>query len=1011
LNDTAKELSIPLGALVPGYAKLASAAKAQNIEFEETQRIVKGLATASAAYQLSQEELSGTTKAFTDILSKGKLQAEEIRGQLGDRIPTAFSAAAKSMGLTLDELSAALDNGLVGGKEAVSAITNEFEKLAPVAQKNTQTTQAALNDLNTEFTLLSESVGPQILPIATDALKGFAGLLSFAAENAGTLTPALAFLALGVAAYTAQVKGATLATGLYALAQAKATKTSATLTAEQKKATAGFISQTKSLAAGALQAGAYALAIGLVVKSFEALTAKSDQSRAAIDRLREAQAKLKAGEEDPKPTDPNEEIGLRKKVLESGTAGGVARRFIPVVGQFQAAEDLKNFNRLRDSEKQFRKLKEEAEAVIRETDAALANGSALSQKQVKDLATTTENYKAAVSGLSVDSKEIAVGTELLTRDLNRQTESLRELEPEVTSNVKALLDKKKAEKEAKDATKGGTEANKEAEEAARKLAEARQKALADQTKATEKLTRAQSMLRAEMQLADTEEQIGQAIDARDLNPRIMAEIQFEFNQGQLDRQIDLIDDEIAQLEERGAEIKLAFDTETDQETRDAAQGQMDAIQDRILGLAQERAGAELQAEQDLTARIQQVRAEQLADFQQEQTEKMGAIQRSSAETERAAERELKAGEKIVKSLEMQRKAIESRNQLSGALREFRDSSLNARLQELQELQGLVNRLKSEGFDDSSIKSLKAARFGTTGDERKAINKQLKDTRLLRDEVRSQIRELGKLGSDDTEKDLRVKNLSVEQSLLLKQQKIEDEIARAKKESLMAEFEQAKTLLEFDLKRADAQAGQVIQQQKLVALQATLQKLQADGEVGRIQGEISQLDPTDDPLKARQLQEQLRNAQAQSDAANDIVGQTGQGIRDAQLDRESLRDLAKEALAAQGIAQKTQADEFNADDDRREREQRLDLAGSGIDPNKFSSKLDTQIKLETMSAAAINKLESSAKNDALTTNKSLEKVGEQIVEAINSGQVTIELTDAAADKVKVKAIKPKVLSDI
>ena len=53
---------------------------------------------------LSAYESEGAFKALEQMLSKGKVSAEELRGQLGERIPGAFQIAARAMGMTTSEL-------------------------------------------------------------------------------------------------------------------------------------------------------------------------------------------------------------------------------------------------------------------------------------------------------------------------------------------------------------------------------------------------------------------------------------------------------------------------------------------------------------------------------------------------------------------------------------------------------------------------------------------------------------------------------------------------------------------------------------------------------------------------------------------------------------------------------------------------------------------------------------------------------------------------------------------
>lgn len=52
--------------------------------------IFRAVTNAGGALQLSTEQVNGTFIALGQMLSKGKVQAEELRGQLGERLPGAF---------------------------------------------------------------------------------------------------------------------------------------------------------------------------------------------------------------------------------------------------------------------------------------------------------------------------------------------------------------------------------------------------------------------------------------------------------------------------------------------------------------------------------------------------------------------------------------------------------------------------------------------------------------------------------------------------------------------------------------------------------------------------------------------------------------------------------------------------------------------------------------------------------------------------------------------------------
>ena len=96
---------------ITAYKGIAAAARGTALEGREVQNIYIAIAEASTALQLSSEETEGALNAVSQMISKGKVQAEELRGQLGERLPGAFQVAAKAMGVTTAELDKMLEQG------------------------------------------------------------------------------------------------------------------------------------------------------------------------------------------------------------------------------------------------------------------------------------------------------------------------------------------------------------------------------------------------------------------------------------------------------------------------------------------------------------------------------------------------------------------------------------------------------------------------------------------------------------------------------------------------------------------------------------------------------------------------------------------------------------------------------------------------------------------------------------------------------------------------------------
>lgn len=111
LTDISDDLGLSLRDSADGFIKVAAAAKGTSLEGKGVKEVFRGVAEASTALGLSADQSKGALTAISQIMSKGKVQAEELRGQLGERIPGAFQIAARAMKMTTAELDKMLERG------------------------------------------------------------------------------------------------------------------------------------------------------------------------------------------------------------------------------------------------------------------------------------------------------------------------------------------------------------------------------------------------------------------------------------------------------------------------------------------------------------------------------------------------------------------------------------------------------------------------------------------------------------------------------------------------------------------------------------------------------------------------------------------------------------------------------------------------------------------------------------------------------------------------------------
>lgn len=136
LGDTAKRLGLDFTSASQAYVQLAAAAKGTGLEGEKSREVFTAVSQAVAALGGSSEQAQGALLAIGQMISKGTVQAEELRGQLGERLPGAFQIAARSIGVTTEQLGAMLEKGEIVATDFLPRFAAELDKTYSGARFN-----------------------------------------------------------------------------------------------------------------------------------------------------------------------------------------------------------------------------------------------------------------------------------------------------------------------------------------------------------------------------------------------------------------------------------------------------------------------------------------------------------------------------------------------------------------------------------------------------------------------------------------------------------------------------------------------------------------------------------------------------------------------------------------------------------------------------------------------------------------------------------------------------------
>lgn len=152
LTEVSRRLGVALNVTSNGYVKLSASAVGTQLEGQKTRDIFEAVMSATTVMGLKGHETEGVLLAISQMMSKGTVAAEELRGQLGERLPGAFQVAARAMGVSTSELGKMLQQGEVMAEDFLPKFAAELKKtLGDTPEEAARGGRAAVNQLATTW--------------------------------------------------------------------------------------------------------------------------------------------------------------------------------------------------------------------------------------------------------------------------------------------------------------------------------------------------------------------------------------------------------------------------------------------------------------------------------------------------------------------------------------------------------------------------------------------------------------------------------------------------------------------------------------------------------------------------------------------------------------------------------------------------------------------------------------------------------------------------------------------
>jgi tape measure domain-containing protein len=189
IKQATQDFAIPQSVLTRQFTRLQASVAGAGGSVGDTEKAFKGIVAAVRATGGSLQDVDSALTATAQVFSKGKVSAEELRQQIGERLPGAFTIFAKSIGLTPQELDKALEDGKVSLSDFLIFAEDLFDRYYDTSQRIAGGPEAAGDRLKVALEELNEDIAPEMTKLgaqfqtfATEAVKALQGVFNLMGE-------------------------------------------------------------------------------------------------------------------------------------------------------------------------------------------------------------------------------------------------------------------------------------------------------------------------------------------------------------------------------------------------------------------------------------------------------------------------------------------------------------------------------------------------------------------------------------------------------------------------------------------------------------------------------------------------------------------------------------------------------------------------------------------------------------------------------------------------------------
>ena len=175
--DVTRDFNIPLDVSTKGITRLAAAVIGAGGNIGDAEVVFRNITSAIKATGGGAQDVDSAITAMVQTFSKGKVSAEELSGQLGERLPGAVTKFAEANNMTLPELQKAFKAGTVGLDQLMKFIVSLGPEYEETARAIADSSADAGAKAAVAFDQVRREIGEALQPIGAQLQKAFSKFL------------------------------------------------------------------------------------------------------------------------------------------------------------------------------------------------------------------------------------------------------------------------------------------------------------------------------------------------------------------------------------------------------------------------------------------------------------------------------------------------------------------------------------------------------------------------------------------------------------------------------------------------------------------------------------------------------------------------------------------------------------------------------------------------------------------------------------------------------------------